>query len=56
MSSSDLRAAIVRTGGLGDELAVGRVPRSPATLKVLERAFDIAAELASLAPTMNTCC
>lgn len=50
VSSSDVRAAIVRTGGRGDELAIGRVPRSPATLKVLERAFDIAAERGVLGP------
>lgn len=50
VSASEVHGAIVRGGGMGDELVVGRVPRSSATRKVLERAFDLAAERGSLAP------
>jgi hypothetical protein len=50
VSASGVHAAIVRGGGVGDELVLGRVPRSPATRQVLERAFDVGAERGSFAP------
>jgi ClpA/ClpB-like protein len=50
VSASEVHGAIVRGGGMGDELVIGRVPRSPATRKLLERAFDLAAERGSFAP------
>lgn len=50
ISASDVHAAIVRRGGMGDELVLGRVPRSPATREVLERAFDVGVERGSFAP------
>ncbi len=43
ISASGLHAAIVRAGGLGDELVLGRVPRSRASEDVLEGAVDAAA-------------
>jgi hypothetical protein len=50
VSASDVHAAIVRKGGMGDELVLGRVPRSPATRQLLGRAFDVGAERGSFAP------
>ena len=50
VSASDVHAAIVRSGGMGDELVLGRVPRSPATREVLERAFDVGVKRGSFAP------
>jgi Clp amino terminal domain, pathogenicity island component len=50
VSASDVHPAIVRRGGMGDELVLGRVPRSPATRQVLERAFDVGVERGSFAP------
>jgi hypothetical protein len=50
VSASDVHAAIVRKGGMGDELVLGRVPRSAATRKLLERAFDVGAERGRFAP------
>jgi hypothetical protein len=43
ISGSDVYAAIVRASGVGDDLVLGVVPRSPATDAVLERAVDAAA-------------
>lgn len=43
ITASDLHAAILRAGGLGDELVLGRVSRSRATDEVLEGAVDAAA-------------
>jgi hypothetical protein len=50
VSASDIHAAIVRTGGLGDDLVLGHIPRSPAVDHVLERAVDVAAERGMRSP------
>lgn len=44
ITGSDVFAVIVRESGIGDELVLGRVPRSAATDAVLVRAVDVAAE------------
>ena len=51
ISASDVYAAIVRASGVGDELVLGAVPRSPATDAVLERAVDEAAARGELGPS-----
>ena len=51
VSGSDVYAAIVGTAGVGDDLVLGAVPRSPATDAVLERAVDVAAERGVLGPS-----
>ncbi len=51
ISGSDIYAAIVRASGIGDDLVLGAVPRSPATDAVLERAVDMAAERGVLGPS-----
>jgi ATP-dependent Clp protease ATP-binding subunit ClpA len=48
---SDVYAAIAGTLGVGDDLALGAVPRSRATDLVLERAVDVAAERGVLGPS-----
>ncbi len=51
ISGSDICAAIVRASGMGDDLVLGAVPRSPAVDAVLERAVDVAAERGVLGPS-----
>jgi hypothetical protein len=51
ITGSDVYAAIVRASGVGDDLVLGVVPRSPATDAVLERAVDAAAERGVLGPS-----
>ena len=51
IGGSDVYAAIVRASGVGDDLVLGAVPRSPATDAVLERAVDEAAERGVLGPS-----
>lgn len=51
VSASEIRAAIVRAGGLGDELVLGRVPRSRAVEEVLEHAVDVAAQRGVAGPS-----
>jgi hypothetical protein len=51
VSGSDVYAAIVRRSGVGDDLALGTVPRSHAAERVLERAVDVAAERGVLGPS-----
>ena len=51
VTGSDIYAAIVRRSGVGDDLALGTVPRSGATERVLERAVDVAAERGVLGPS-----
>jgi len=51
ISGSDVYAAIVGASGVGDDLVLGAVPRSPATDAVLERAVDAAAERGVLGPS-----
>jgi ATP-dependent Clp protease ATP-binding subunit ClpA len=50
VTGTDIHSAIVRRGGLGDELVLGTVPRARATDAVLEAAFDIAAQRGVLGP------
>lgn len=51
LAASDVHAAIVRAGGLGRELVLGRVPRSAATDAALGRAIAAAAERGVLGPS-----
>jgi Clp amino terminal domain, pathogenicity island component len=51
VTGSDVYAVIVRRSGVGDDLALGAVPRSRATDRVLERAVDVAAERGVLGPS-----
>jgi ATP-dependent Clp protease ATP-binding subunit ClpA len=51
VSGSDVYTAIVGASGVGDDLVLGAVPRSPATDAVLERAVDVAAERGVLGPS-----
>lgn len=51
ITGSDVYAAIVGASGVGDDLVLGSVPRSPATDAVLERAVDVAAECGLLGPS-----
>ena len=51
IGGSDVYAAIVRACGVGDDLVLGAVPRSPATDAVLERAVDEAARRGVLGPS-----
>jgi hypothetical protein len=44
VAARDLHAAIVRGDGVGDELVLGRLPRSRAAEEVLQRAVAVAAE------------
>lgn len=48
---SDVYAAIVRRSGVGDDLALGGVPRSAAVERALELSVDIAAERGVLGPS-----
>jgi hypothetical protein len=50
VSASDIYVAIVRAGGLGDDLVLGHVPRSSASQDVLERALYVAAERGERTP------
>lgn len=50
VTATDIWDALARSGGLGDELALGRLPYSAALEVVLERAFDLGTERGSLAP------
>ncbi len=51
ITGSDVFAAIVSASGIGDELVLGRVPRSAATEAALVRAVDVAAERGVLGPS-----
>jgi hypothetical protein len=51
VSGSDVYAAIVGASGVGDDLVLGAVPRSPTTDAVVERAVDVAAERGVLGPS-----
>ena len=51
ITGSDVFAAIVSERGIGDELVLGRVPRSNATDAALERAVDVAARRGVLGPS-----
>ena len=51
VTGGDVFAAIVRAQGVGDELVLGRVPRSRATREVLDRAVDVAAARGVLGPS-----
>jgi hypothetical protein len=51
IGGSDVYAAIVGASGVGDDLVLGAVPRSPETDAVLERAVDVAAERGVLGPS-----
>ena len=51
ITGSDVFAAIMAERGIGDELVLGRVPRSPATDAVLVRAVDVAAQRGVLGPS-----
>jgi Clp amino terminal domain, pathogenicity island component len=51
VSGSDVYARIVGRSGVGDDLALGGVPRSRLTDRVLERAVDLAAERGVLGPS-----
>jgi Clp amino terminal domain, pathogenicity island component len=51
VTGSDVYAAIVRRSGVGDDLALGTVPRSRAVERVLERAVDVAADRGVLGPS-----
>lgn len=44
ITARDVQAAIVGAVGMGDELVLGRLPRSRATEEVLQRAVVVAAE------------
>jgi hypothetical protein len=44
VAARDLHAAIVRSDGVGDELVLGRLPRSRAAEEVLQRAVAVAAQ------------
>jgi hypothetical protein len=44
VSTGALHAAVLAVDGIGDELVLGRLPRSPASEKVLLRAVKVAAE------------
>jgi ATP-dependent Clp protease ATP-binding subunit ClpA len=44
ITARDVHAAIVGAVGMGDELVLGRLPRSRATEEVLQRAVVVAAE------------
>ena len=44
VSTGVLHAAVLAVDGMGDELVLGRLPRSPASEKVLQRAVGVAAE------------
>jgi hypothetical protein len=44
VSGHDLHAAIVRADGLGDDLVLGRLPRSRASDRILEQAVALGAE------------
>ena len=51
ITGSDVFAAIVGASGIGDELVLGRVPRSAATDAALVRAVDVAAQRGVLGPS-----
>jgi hypothetical protein len=51
VTGGDVFAAIVRARGIGDELVLGRVPRSPVTDKALARAVEVAAARGVLGPS-----
>ena len=51
ITGGDVFAAIVSERGIGDELVLGRVPRSDATDAALERAVDVAARRGVLGPS-----
>jgi ATP-dependent Clp protease ATP-binding subunit ClpA len=51
LAAGDVYGAIVRAGGLGEELVLGRVPRSAATDTALARAIAAAAERGVLGPS-----
>ncbi len=51
VTGSDVHAAVVHASGVGDDLVIGAVPRSPATDRLLERAVDVAADRGVLGPS-----
>jgi hypothetical protein len=51
VSGSDIYAAMVRRSSVGDDLVLGAVPPSPATVAVLERTVDVAAARGVLGPS-----
>jgi ATP-dependent Clp protease ATP-binding subunit ClpA len=51
LTASDIHAAIVRAGGLGEELVLGPVPRSAATAAALARAIAAAADRGMQGPS-----
>jgi ATP-dependent Clp protease ATP-binding subunit ClpA len=51
LTASDIHAAIVRAGGLGEELVLGPVPRSAETDAALARAIGAAADRGVLGPS-----
>ena len=51
ITASNIHAAIVRADGLGEELVLGRVPRSASTDAALARAIGAAAERGILGPS-----
>jgi hypothetical protein len=51
VGASDIHAEIARRGGLGDDLVLGRVPRSPAADAALERSVAAAAVRGVLGPS-----
>jgi hypothetical protein len=53
VTGTDVWDALVRSGGRGDELALGDLPYSAALGRVLERAFVLGTERGSLAPQLE---
>ena len=51
VTGSDVYHAIVRSAPVGDDLLLGRVPRSRQTERILERAVDLAAQRGVLGPS-----
>jgi hypothetical protein len=52
----DLHAAVVRIGGEGDDLLLGRLPRSRRSQEVLERVVTVAASRGLAWAVMWRCC